>query len=110
MLRPAGSPVTAQLNVRFEVSLPVRASDTSSPTATGRDTGSPTLFCWSAMAARVTADGIVSVKLSSAASVPSVAVTVTTYGPDRSAPGAGVPVIWPVLGLMLSPGGRPRAL
>src|SRR5262249_55245232 len=52
----------------------------------------------------------VQVKLSLALCPPSLAVTVTLYGVVEAAPPAMVPEIRPVVGLMLSPPGKPVEL
>jgi hypothetical protein len=53
--------------------------------------------------------GLVTVKtkLSDAVSVPSLAVTTTEYGLPWDADAERLPVIWPVTGSKLNPGGRP---
>src|SRR5690242_485508 len=67
-----------------------------------RETLSASVLVWSRMAAMLTGLAMVQVKFWLAREVPSVAVTVTLYGPLAAAPGATVPVIAPVLVLMLS--------
>src|SRR5262249_6742962 len=97
MDRPGGSPAA------------VKIGELPPEWLSARETVSRSVFVWSGMALRLTGARTVHLKVALPLYVPSLAVTVTVYGPRAADPAATVPVMLPVLVLIDRPLGSPVA-
>src|SRR5438067_2223574 len=69
----------------------------------------PASLDWSAGVVIVSGLDTAQLKLTLALGVAWPTTTVTKYGPPAADPTGSVPVMWPLEGFMLRPGGRPSA-